>query len=77
MEKKLRKTEGKWLQGKFNTRFNYLKPFEFAPKTNIGDINSNSSDDEEEGADYKVKRIRYSEWCECSKKAVICRCSSK
>ena len=28
---------------------NYFKPFEFEPKTNIGDINSSSSDDEEEG----------------------------
>ena len=35
---------------------NYLKSFEFEPKTNIGDINSSSSDDEEEGAKYKVKR---------------------
>ena len=35
---------------------NSLKPFEFEPKTNIGDINSSSSDDEEEGAEYKVKR---------------------
>ena len=36
---------------------NSLKPFEFEPKTNIRDINSSSSDDEEEGAEYKVKRI--------------------
>ena len=36
---------------------NSLKPFEFEPKTNIGDINSSSSDDEEEGAEYKVKRV--------------------
>ena len=28
---------------------NSLKPFEFEPKTNIGNINSSSSDDEEEG----------------------------
>ena len=34
---------------------NFLKLFEFEPKTNIGDINSSSSDDEEEGAEYKVK----------------------
>ena len=32
---------------------NSLKPFEFKPETNIGDINSSSSDDEEEGADIK------------------------
>ena len=36
---------------------NSLTPFEFEPKTNIGDINSSSSNDEEEGAKYKVKRI--------------------
>ena len=42
---------------------NSLKSFEFEPKTNIGDINSNSSDDEKEGAEYKVKRISNSEWC--------------
>ena len=36
---------------------NSLKPFEFEPKTNIGDINSSSSDDQEERAEYKVKRI--------------------
>ena len=34
---------------------NFLKPFEFEPKTNIGDIKSSSSDDEEEGAEYKVQ----------------------
>ena len=46
---------------------NSLKPFEFEPKTNIGDINSSSSDDEEEGAEYKVKWISNSEWRECSR----------
>ena len=56
---------------------NSLKPSEFEPKTNIGDINSSSSDDEEEGAEYKVKRISNNEWCECSAKAVVGRCSSK
>ena len=55
---------------------NSLKLFEFEPKTNIEDINSSSSDDEE-GAEYKVKRISNSEWCECSAKAVVGRCSSK
>ena len=55
---------------------NSLKLFEFEPKTNIEDINSSSSDDEE-GAEYKVKRISNSEWCECSVKAVAGRCSSK
>ena len=45
---------------------NSLKPFEFEPKTNIRDINSSSSDDEEEGAEYKVKRISNSELCECA-----------
>ena len=54
-----------------------LKPFEIEPKANIGDINSSSSDDEEEGAEYKVKRISNNEWCECSAKTVVGRCSSK
>ena len=56
---------------------NFLKPFKFEPKTNIGDIISSSSDDEDEGVEYKVKRISNNEWCECSAKAVIGRCSSK
>ena len=45
---------------------NSLKPFEFEPKTNIRDINSSSTDDEEEGAE-----------CECSAKAVVGRSLSK
>ena len=46
----------------------FLKPDESEPKTNIGDVNSNSSsDDEEEGIEYKLKRIGNSEWRECSK----------
>ena len=56
---------------------NSLKPVKFKPKTNIGGINGSSSDDEEEGAEYKVKRISNNEWCECSAKAVVGRCSSK
>ena len=47
---------------------NSLKPFKFEPKTNIGDIISSSSDDEEAGAEYKVKRLSNNEWCECSSK---------
>ena len=54
---------------------NFLKPFKFEPKTNIGDIIS--SDDEDEGVEYKVKRISNNEWCECSAKAVVGGCSSK
>ena len=54
---------------------NSLKPFKFEPKTNIGDIIS--SDDEDEGVEYKVKRISNNEWCECSAKAVVGRCPSK
>ena len=34
---------------------NSLKPFKFVPKRNIEDIISSSSDDEEQGAEYKVK----------------------
>ena len=56
---------------------NSLKPFKFEPKSNIGDINSSSSDDEEEGAEYKLTRISNNEWCECSVKAFVRRCSSK
>ena len=56
---------------------NCFETFELEPKTNIGDVNSSSSDDEEEGAEYKVKRISNNEWCECSAKAVVGRCSSK
>ena len=39
---------------------NSLKLSDFEPKTNIGDINSSSSA-EEEGAEYKVKLINNSE----------------
>ena len=56
---------------------NSLKSVKFEPKTNIGDIISSSSDDEDEGVEYKVKRISNNEWCECSAKAVVGRCSSK
>ena len=42
---------------------NSLKPFKFEPKTNIGHIISSSSDDEEEGAEYKVF-IKYKELLE-------------
>ena len=57
---------------------NSLKPFKFEPKTNIGDIiSSSSSNDENEGVEYKVKRISSNEWCEYSAKAVVGRCSSK
>ena len=56
---------------------NSLKPFEFEHKTNIVDINSSSSDDEEVGAEYKVKRISNNERWECSVKPVAGRCSSK
>ena len=43
-----------------------LKPFKSEPKTKIGDIISSSNDDEEEGAEYKVKWISNNDWCECS-----------
>ena len=56
---------------------NSLKPFEFEPKTNIRDITSSGSDDEEESAEYKVKWMSSSDWCECNAKAVIGRCFSK
>ena len=79
-ETKLRKTEKTWKKKitamKVRPDLNSLKPSEFEPKTNIGDINSSSSDDEE-SAEYKVKRISNSELCECSAKAILGRCSSK
>ena len=50
---------------------NCFETFELEPKTNIGDVNSSSSDDEEEGAEYKVKRISSRDWCECSAKADV------
>ena len=56
---------------------NSLETFEFEPKTCLGNINSSSSNNEEEGAEYKVKRISNNDWCECSAKAVVGRCSSK
>ena len=56
---------------------NSLELSEFEPKTNIRDIKSSSSDDEEEGAEYKVKWISNNEWCKCSTKAFVGRCSSK
>ena len=55
---------------------NSLKHFKFKPKTNIGDSNSSSSDDKEEGAEYKVKQISNNEWGECIAKAFVVRCSS-
>ena len=57
---------------------NSLKPFEFEPKQTSEILTvSSSSDDDEEGAEYKVKRIINNEWCECSAKAAVGRCSSK
>ena len=44
---------------------NSLKPFKFKSRTNIEDIISSNSDDQE-GAEYKVKPISNNEWCECS-----------
>ena len=46
-------------------------------KQTLMDIDSSSSDDEEEGVEYKVKQISKSDWCECSAEAVVGRCSSK
>ena len=56
---------------------NSLKPFKFEPKTKIEDIIISSSDDEDGGVEYKVERISNNDWCECSVKAVVGRCSSK
>ena len=64
-EAKLRNTEKTWKESNNDESdfseneipdLNSLKSFQFEPITNIGDINSSSSD-EEEGTEYKVKRI--------------------
>ena len=75
-EKEIPKWDTRVFSYHLQWRWDSLKPFQFEPKTNIRDINSSSSDDEE-GAEYKVKRISNNEWCECSAKAVVGRCSSK
>ena len=75
MEKESNSNESNFRENEISD-FNSLKPFEFEPKTNTGDINSSSSD-EEEGTEYKIKRKINIEWCECSAKAVVGRCSSK
>ena len=41
-----------------------LKPFELESKTNMGDINSSSSNDEKKGIDNKATQIGKSIWCE-------------
>ena len=76
MEKENNSTESDFSENEIPD-LNSLKPFKFKPKTNIGDINSSTSDDEEESVEYKVKRISNNEWCECSAKAFLGRCSSK
>ena len=76
MEKKENNDKSDFIENEIPD-LNSLKPFKFEPKTNIGYIISSSSDDEEEGAEYKVKRISNNEWCECSAKAFVGRCSSK
>ena len=74
MEKKENNDKSDFIENEIPD-LNSLKPFKFEPKTNIGDIIS--SDDEDEGVEYKVKRISNNEWCKCSAKAVAGRCSSK
>ena len=68
MEKENNSNESDFSQNKIPD-LNSLQP-------NPKDINSSSSD-EEEGAEYKVKRISNNGLCECSAKAIIDRCSSK
>ena len=74
MEKENKSDESDFIENEIPD-LNSLKPFEFEPKTYTRDINSSSSDDEEEGAEYKVKRISNNERCECSAKALVGRCS--
>ena len=75
MEKENNSDESEFIENEI-LDLNSLKPFKFKPKTNIGDIN-NSSRDDEEGAEYKVKQISNNEWYECSTKVFVGRCSSK
>ena len=75
MEKENNSDESEFIENEI-LDLNSLKPFKFKPKTNIGDINNSSSDDEE-GAEYKVKQISNNEWYECSTKVFVGRCSSK
>ena len=42
---------------------NSLKPFEFEPTKNTSEILTVVAVDEEEGAEYKVKRISNNHWC--------------
>ena len=53
-----------------------MKSFEFEPSETSEILMVVAVDDEEEGAEYKVKQISHSEWCMCSTKAVVGRCSS-
>ena len=57
MEKENNSDESDFIENEIPD-LNSLKPFKFESKTNIGDI---ISDDEEEGAEYKVKRISNNE----------------
>ena len=76
MEKENKSDESNFSENEI-PNLNSLKLFKFEPKTNIGDIIGSSSDDDDEGVEYKVKRMSNNEWCECSAKAVVGRCSSK
>ena len=76
MEKEKNSDESDFIENEIPD-LNSLKPFKFEAKTDIRDIVSRSSDDEEEGAEYKVKRLINYKWCECSAKVFVGRCSSK
>ena len=53
MEKENNTDESNFVENQI-TDLNSLKPFEFEPKTNIGYINSISSDDAEECTEYII-----------------------
>ena len=76
MEKENKSDESDFSENEI-PNLNYLKPFKCEPKTNIGDIISSSSVDEDEGIECKVKQISNNELCECSAKTIVGRCSSK
>ena len=55
MEKENKSDESDFSENEI-PNLNYLKPFKCEPKTNIGDIISSSSVDEDEGIECKVKQ---------------------
>ena len=77
IEKENNNNESDFSENEWDTRFEFFEAFWIWAKKNIVNINSSSSYDEEEGAEYKVKRISNNQWCKWSAKAAVGRCYSK